>query len=148
RAFREYGVDVDELAVEVTVDRLKARRVLAVPLGAALDDWVSSRRMVSGANAAGWNRLVAVARVIDPEPVRDQLRSTMGQSITPDKQDELHRLADSIDVRTQHPATLVSLARAQQRPQHVDSAIRLLRGARYVRPGDFWLNYELGFALY
>ena len=57
-------------------------------------------------DAAGWKRLVAVARGIDPEPLRDRLRSTWGQPVS-EMQDELRRLADSIDIRAQHPATLV-----------------------------------------
>ena len=44
RAFRDYGVDVEELAVETSIDRLKARPALAIPLAAALDDWVFARR--------------------------------------------------------------------------------------------------------
>ena len=146
RAFRDYGVDVEELAVETSIDRLKARPALAIPLAAALDDWVHARRRVSGKDAAGWKRLVAVARGIDPEPLRDRLRSTWGQPVS-EVQDELRRLAESIDIRAQHPATLVSLARTLRRVKHSDSALRLLRDAQYVYPGDFWLNFELGAAL-
>src|SRR5262249_41881792 len=51
--------------------------------------------------------------------------------------DELRRLADSINIRAQHPGTLVSLARALQRAKHPDSALRLLRDAQSVYPGDF-----------
>ena len=76
RAFRDYGVDVEELAVEASIERLKARPALAIPLAAALDDWVSVRRRSSKGDDAGWKRLVAVARGIDPEPLRDRLRST------------------------------------------------------------------------
>jgi hypothetical protein len=74
RAFREYGVDVNELPVETSLDRLKARRALAVALAAALEHWVLARREVSGADVARWQRLVAVARGIDPEPLRDRVR--------------------------------------------------------------------------
>ena len=147
RAFRDYGVDALELAVETSIDRLKARTALAIPLAAALDDWVYARRRLSEKDAAGWKRLVAVARGIDPQPLRDRLRSTWGQPVS-DVQDELRRLADSIDIRAQHPATLVSLARTLTSTKQVDSAIRLLRDAQYVYPADFWLNSELAFALY
>ena len=146
RAFREYGVDVDELPVETSIDRLKARPALAVALAAALDDWVRARRLVSRADVARWKRLVAVARGIDPEPLRDRVRAAWGQPVA-NVRDDLRRLADSIDVRAQHPATLVILARTLRRVQHPDSAIRILRDAQYVHPGDFWLNYELGLVL-
>jgi tetratricopeptide (TPR) repeat protein len=147
RAFREYGVDAVELPVEASIGRLKAHPLFAIPLAAALDDWVDARRRVSETDAAGWKRLVAVARGIDPEPLRDQLRSTWGQPVS-ESQEDLRRLADSINIRAQHPATLVSLARTLKRVKHSDSALRLLRDAQYVKPGDFWLNFELGAALY
>src|SRR5262249_31343126 len=47
RAFRDYGVDVEGLAVEASIDRLKAHPALALPLAAALDDWAYVRRQLS-----------------------------------------------------------------------------------------------------
>ncbi len=134
RAFRDYGVDVDELPVETSIDRLKARPVLAVVPAAALDDWVFSRRPLSEADVGRWHRLVAVARGIDSEPLRDRVRAAWGQPVA-DVRDDLRRLADSIDVQAQHPATLHILAGTLQRVQHPDSAIRILRVAQYVHPG-------------
>jgi tetratricopeptide (TPR) repeat protein len=146
RAFRDYGVDVEELAVETSIDRLKARPALAIPLAAALDDWVYVRRQVPETNAADWRKLVAVARGIDPEPMRDRLRSTWGQPIS-DIEDDLRRLAESINVQMQHPATLVILARSLQRGKLTDHALRILCDAQHGCPGDFWLNFECGDAL-
>jgi eukaryotic-like serine/threonine-protein kinase len=147
RAFREYGVDVDELPVETSIDRLKARPALAVVLAVALDDWVRPRRRVSKDDAARWKRLVAVARGIDPEPLRDRIRAAWGQPVAK-VPDDLLRLADSIDVWAQHTATLGMLTRALRQVQQTDSALRILRDAQYVHPGDFWLNFELGYVLY
>ena len=69
RAFRDYGVDVERLSVEEAVGRLKARPALAIPLTAALDDWVYARHKVANQDVAGWKRLVAVACGIDPETI-------------------------------------------------------------------------------
>ncbi len=146
RAFGEYGVDVDELPVETSIDRLKARPALAVVLAAVLDDWVFARRRVSGADIARWKRLVAVARGIDPEPLRDRARAAWGQPVA-NVRDDLRRLADSIDVPAQHPATLIILARTLRQVQHLDAALRILRDAQNLHPGDFWLNLELGIEL-
>ncbi len=146
RAFREYGVDVDELPVETSIDRLKARPQRAVVLAVALDDWVRARRRVKREDVGRWKRLVAVARGIDPEPLRDRVRAAWGQPVA-NVPDDLRRLADSIDVRTQHTATLAMLTRALQQVQQTDSALRILRDAHYVHPGDFWLNFELGYVL-
>jgi tetratricopeptide (TPR) repeat protein len=147
RAFRDYGVDVEALSVEASIDRLKSRPALAIPLAAALDDWVLVRRNVSDEDSAHWQPLVAVARGIDPEPLRDRLRSTWVQPVS-EAEDELRRLAESIDVRAQHPATLFTLAQTLLERKQSDSALQLLRNAQYTYPGDFWLNFQLGNALY
>jgi tetratricopeptide (TPR) repeat protein/serine/threonine protein kinase len=147
RAFRDYGVDVEALAVEVSIERLKARPLLAVPLAAALDDRVRLLHPVSKRDSAGRKRLVAVARGIDPEPLRDRLRSTWMQPVSPQLQDELRRLAESIDIRAHHPTTLLSLARTLRQVELTDSSMRILRDAQFAYPGDFWLNIELGLAL-
>ena len=135
RAFREFGVDIDELPLDTSIDRLKARPALAVVLAAALDDWASVRREVPKVDVARWNRLVAVARGIDPEPLRDRVRAAWGQPVA-NVRDDLRRLADSIDVRAQHPATLFMLARALLQVQHTDSALRILRDVQFVHPED------------
>jgi tetratricopeptide (TPR) repeat protein len=141
QAFRDYGVDIDQLAVEASIDRLKARPALAIPLAAALDQWVTARREVAAAEA-DWQRLWAVARGIDPEPLRDRFRATSGRPLA-EVQDERRRLVESIDVRAHHPATLNLLARARG-IQNSDLALRLLRDAQSAYPGDFWLNFTLG----
>jgi tetratricopeptide (TPR) repeat protein len=146
QAFRDYGVDVDELAVETAIDRLKARPTLAIPVGAALDDWVGTRIAIPKRPADGWKRLVAVARGIDSDLVRDRLRS-FGVETVPDVQGELRRLAGSIDLRAQHPATLIRLAVSLRQRKDSHSALRLLREAQLIYPADFWLNFELAHAL-
>ncbi len=57
RAFREFGVDVDELPVETSIDRLKARPALAIVLAVALDDWARAgarSRKTMPAPGSGW----------------------------------------------------------------------------------------------
>lgn len=144
RAFRDYGVDVDELTVEASIQRLKARPALAIPLAAALDAWVFLRRQHTPAKKeiGGWERLVAMARGIDPEPLRDRLRSTWGRPVS-ETRDELRRLADSIDIGAQHPATILCLVRTLQQAELRESALRILRDAHYVHPADYYLNLAL-----
>ena len=62
-------------------------------------------------------------------------------------QEELRLLAESIDLRAQHPATLHLLARTKKAPHSVFGESDL-REAQSVYPGDFWLNFELGHALH
>jgi tetratricopeptide (TPR) repeat protein len=147
RAFRDYGVDVDALAVEASIDRLKARPALAIPLAAALDDWVAARRFGGGQDTTDWKRLVAVARDLDPEPLRDHLRSRWGQPTTPESLADLRRLVASIGVRSQHPATLHQLANTLWRVQLHDLRVEVLRRAQLRHRSDFWINFSLAGAL-
>ena len=144
RTFGDFGVDVDALAVEQSIQRLKARPALTIPLAAALDEWVFIRRAPGYTeDHAGWEQLAAITHGIDPEPLRDRLRSTWGRPIA-ETQDELRRLAESIDVRAHHPATLYQAALTLQGGPR----LRLLREAQSVYPGDYWLNHFLGNELY
>jgi len=148
RAFRRYGVDVDRMPVHISLERLKSRPALAVTVAAACDDWVEVRWSISRSDAGGRKRLTAIARAIDSNPLRDRLRATWGQDVTPRLQADLRRLAGSIDVDTQHPATLNNLAHTLRRAKLGDVAVQLLRRAQAAHPGDFWLNDALGRQLY
>jgi serine/threonine protein kinase/tetratricopeptide (TPR) repeat protein len=145
RAFREHGVDTEALTLGAAIDRLRTRSELAIPLAAALDDWVDARRKAFPTDDR-WKRLVSIARGVDPEPMRDRLRSIWGQTASQSEGD-LRRMAETIDVRAQHPATLVTLARSLKRGKPSDTALRILREAQHVYPGDFYLNFECGNAL-
>src|SRR5262249_15415513 len=90
---------------------------------------------------------VAMARGIDPDSLRDRLRAAWGQPVA-DTRDDLRRLADSIDVRAQHPATLIMLAGALLRGDQPDLALRTLRDAQHAHPGDYWLNSGLAWCFY
>jgi serine/threonine protein kinase/tetratricopeptide (TPR) repeat protein len=141
RAFREYGVDVESLAVEHSIERLKASPPIVIPVAAALDAWAQEHSN-GKKNAAGVKRLVDIARGIDPEPVRDRLRSTWGKPPS-EVREQLSELAESIDIRAHDPATLLRLAQRLEQVERADLAARLRRDAQDVYPGDFWLNYRL-----
>ena len=131
-----------QLAVETSIERLKARPHSRIPLAAALDDWVSApigRR----SDAADWKRLVAVARGIDPEPLRDRLRATWG-SPTSEVRDELLRLAESIDVRAHHPATLVNLATGLRASECSRTLPLGFCETRKLLPGRFLAQFRPG----
>jgi superkiller protein 3 len=146
QAFRDYGMDMESLPVEEASARLRGNSALAAPVAAALDDWVEARHAL-GEGKPNWERLVAVARGIDPDPVRDRLRSMWGERITPGLQAEARRLAESIDIQAQSPRTLDILARTLAQAQLPDAAVQVLRDGRYAHPGDFWLNFDLGYQL-
>jgi eukaryotic-like serine/threonine-protein kinase len=144
RSFREYGVNVDELLVETAMERLKARPALGIPVAAALDDWARARLEViqKQADDAAAKRLVTIARGIDPEPLRDRMRASWRR---PDSEvgDDLRRVAESIDVRAEHPTALANLHQKLIHVKQQDCALRLLQDAQRAHPADFWLNLRL-----
>jgi serine/threonine-protein kinase len=146
QTFRDYGVDIDALPVDTSIQRLKARPKLVVAVATALDAWFGARAKNNGA-AADWQRLIAVSRGIDPDPVRERIRATLGRPAI-ETQDELRRLTESIDVRSHAPATIERLAKNLRQTKQPDLAIQLLRDGQRIHPTDFWLNYDLGTALW
>ena len=141
RAFRDYGVDVDELPVETAIDRLKARPALVIAIAAALDFWASVRwnEQRGRRDDTASRRLLLVARGIDPQPLRDRIRASWAPKAV-EVADEMRHVAESIDVRTEHPATLVILHWRLLEAKNPDQAVRLLRDAQCAHPGDFWIN--------
>jgi serine/threonine-protein kinase len=141
--FRDNELDVEALSPEEVAARLQGKPALEMAVAAALDDWVDARRFGEEEDSS-WKLLVAVARKLDPDPLRDRLRALWGQPSTPESQADLRQLAESIDVKTQRPATLQTLARTLDRVKLADAALRVLLDGRRAYPGDFWLNYDLG----
>ena len=136
-AFRDAGMDVDQLTEEEAVKRLGSRTHMAVALAAALDDWAFRRH--ANQNTDGADMLRAVALRIDPHPWRQQVRQALA------RQDgkTLERLAASPDVLGQPPATLFQLGRAFRTLDLKDQGIALLRQAQRLHAGDFHINFEL-----
>jgi serine/threonine protein kinase len=148
KAFRAYGVDVEHLPPATAIARLKVRPALAVPLAAALDDWVEARRAAFQDDEADWKKLVTVARGVDPDRLRNQLRAMWEQPVTQQLQAELRSLAKSIKFWDQSPATLCALHRMLMRAELADLAIQILRDGQYAHPDDFWLTFHLGCELH
>jgi hypothetical protein len=84
-AFRDYGVDVEALPVAGAVARLQAKPALAAPIAAALDEWMNARWLLRE-DEPSWKPLMAVARGLDPDPLRDRLRAAWGHPVTPELQ--------------------------------------------------------------
>jgi tetratricopeptide (TPR) repeat protein len=146
-AFRDYGVDVEALPAEEAVARLQAKAALAVPVAAALEDWAFARKSL-GEDAPSWKPLLVIARRLDRDPNRDQFRAWWGRPVTPALQADLLRLAESIDVTTQRPTTLSSLALMLNGAKLPDASLRILQAGQYAHPADFWLNLALGIRLF
>jgi superkiller protein 3 len=144
RAFREFGVHVETLPTDAALTRLGAHRRIALPLAAALDQWAEARLNVFGRDDSGARSLVALARRLDPDPLRDRLRLSWCEKVTPELQSELQALAESIDFRREAPQTLNWLAISLAEAGLDELEERVLRQAQQAHPGDVWLNMHLG----
>ena len=147
RAFREYGVDVDELPVGTSIDRLKARPALAVALAAALDDWVFVRRQVSEADVARWKRLVAVACGIDSGADAGAGAGGLGpahrrRARRPAPAGRVDRRSGSTPGDALHPGPRPPAGSAHEL-RDPDSA-----GRPEPPPGGLLAQFELGYVLY
>jgi serine/threonine-protein kinase len=104
---------------------------------AALDDWAG---ITNDESRREW--LLAVARAADPDQNRDRLRQP---GLWLDKE-ALAQLHEREPAAVLSPQLATALARAL-RNRGGDEA-PLLRAAQARHPDDFWINYELGIALY
>ncbi len=78
-AFREFGLDLDELDPKDAGKRI-ADRSAPVELASFLDDWADARRRTRAKNdEASWRRLVMAAAAADPDPWRNTVREQIGQ---------------------------------------------------------------------
>jgi serine/threonine-protein kinase len=103
---------------------------------AALDDWASRSPDPS---RQAW--LLAVPRGADPHPLRDRLRQPQLWQDGP----QLTRLVQELQVDELSPYLWTALSRVL--PRTGGDGVPLLRAAQARYPQDFWLTYELAWAL-
>ena len=136
-------MDVEALPVDEVAAHLKWKPAMVPPIAAALDNWTDARRSLDLADP-NWKTLGAVARGLDADPLRDRFRASWGKPLTPQLQAELKQLAESIDLKSQGPATLILLVAALNNARLPDLALRIAQRSQFVHPADFWLNLQLG----
>jgi serine/threonine-protein kinase len=137
--FRNLGLDVDRLDPRKLGAAL-AGRTASIEIAADLDDWAFVRR-IARRNEEGWQRLIAAASAVDPNPRRAELWSRFQQG----DRAGLERLTvEAIEQTDKPPATLVLLARALGALGSHERAAEVLRVAWRRHPADFWINFELG----
>ena len=135
-AFAEAGLGREGDDIEAVASAVRASAVRA-EIVAALDDWAS---ITSDRSRRAW--LLAVARGADPVPERDRLRQPElwqdGARLT--------RVAQELRVAELSPQLATALGRVARASG--GEAVALLTAAQARFPQDFWLNFELAFALY
>ncbi len=146
-AFGEYGIDMDKLSEAEAGKKCRGHTRVAVPLVVALDHWALMRREIDESDNTRWRRLVAIAKLVDSDPLRNRLRDLWVKETTNDVKKELAEMAQAERLRDQPPTTLVFLAKALIRATLHEEAVSVLRRAQQAFPGDFWVNFILAYTI-
>jgi serine/threonine-protein kinase len=139
RAFQDYGIDLAVLSAAETAKRMQARRI-RLELARALDIWSGMRRQTGNPGPPDWKQLLDIAKEVDPDPWRGELRDALKQG----EPGALQALAASADVPKLPAGTLHLLAIALRDAGLPERAVALLRQAQRQYPGNLWINDELG----
>ncbi len=138
RAFREYGLDIDE-PTPPAVEQIRARPIHC-QLVAALDDWARMRKALK---RTGWRERLALARVADPDPWRNRLRDAVESKDLK----ILEELATAGQAEEWPLPTLVLLGELANGTPARERVADLLVRAQQRHPNDFWINEILGLLL-
>ncbi len=138
-AFQTYDLDLPRLDPAEAAARVKASKIQSA-LVTALDDWLFVKPRT---DITGRERLLAVVKLADSDPWRQQLRDPATQK----DRGTLERLARDGQVAKQPPSLLVHLGKHLAQVGASDSSVNLLRRAQGIYPNDYWVNYALAVAL-
>ena len=134
-AFLAHGIDLDAGTLEAAAEQL-TRRGLGSEVARSLDTWGDERR--ENGDAAGAERLLELAHMVDADPERAHLREAMyARDIT-----ELRSLA-AAGLNDQPAGTIALLASALLRLKERELALAVFRSGVEQHPGDFELLYLL-----
>ena len=143
-AFHAAGLDIDALGPDAAALKVKSRpSAVALALTAAVDDWAVHRRLARPQDIEGWQRLVAMARAVDPDKTRGRLRQLWSEPDRKAQREPLLNLARDADPQNWPPRSLTLLAGALVNAGEREAAVELLRRAQAEHPGDVWVNYWL-----
>ncbi len=143
-AFHDAGCDPSSQPPAQAGARIKVRPPsVALALAAALDDWAAVRRDLRS-DPTGAARLAEAARVADPDPWRNDLRSAFEIADKPKRKQSLEALAGTAKFDELGPISLSLLGSALAAAGDPAAAATLLRHAQERHPRDVWVNYNLG----
>jgi serine/threonine-protein kinase len=141
-AFAEYGIGPGLVGPKQAAARIGQRPApVRTRIIGAFDDWLYLLRVPEDAGTARW--VEAVLLEADPDPWRKQFREARRKRDL----DELRRLARKVDIAQQPPWTLTLLGMSLHAGEALPEGLELMRRAHGHYPGDFWVNFELGWQL-
>jgi tetratricopeptide (TPR) repeat protein/serine/threonine protein kinase len=141
RAFRAYGANIEALPAAAALAGFRTGSPLATAVAAGLDDWADALWASAGTKAEtreAAERVIAAARILDPDQPRNRLRALWGRWKAPESKEELRRL--SAAAASWDPASVVLMGRALGQAGLREEMATLLRQAQQRYPGDFWIN--------
>jgi eukaryotic-like serine/threonine-protein kinase len=148
-AFHQYGLDLEATPIDQALVRLKSLPEASQrDIAGFLDDWAIVRIelcLLRGSDGYQGDvaKLMAVARGLDPNPDRNQLRSILEQPKLKDQRDTLLAMSKNGRAVEFGPSTSILLAFALEKAEEQESAITVLRAAVVRYPGDLWANLWL-----
>jgi serine/threonine-protein kinase len=144
-AFRDYGIDVDQLQPAEAAARISESQI-AAELADVLDQWTFIRRM---RNSPRVRHLTLVAKAADPDPWRCRLRDALELADT--DQNSARAAFEELDASAPqdvlHHESISRLAWALRHLGEIERAAALLRRAQRAHPDDFWINCDLASSL-
>jgi serine/threonine-protein kinase len=116
---------------------------LGVEIGQALDEWACLRRTSGLLDGSDWKSLLARAKRVDPDPLRNRLRD----ALLAGRSHDLPELLEDLDPEEAPIQTLALYGFILRRTGHPEHAVELLRVAHRRAPGDALVNFYLSVAL-
>jgi serine/threonine-protein kinase len=143
-AFREAGIDLARLKPAEAGAMIQSHPPSVVlGLTGALDEWAAIRRGRRKKPAEA-ETLSAVARIADPDPWRNELRTALDEGDPEDRLTALQLLAGKTKFEELNPMSLQLLGSGLNAAGDRVLAESVLRRAQQRYPRDVWVNYELG----
>src|SRR5262249_32669400 len=136
----EYGIDVVSLDHAKAVQRIRTQAI-KLELTMALDSWATA--CIASRKPGDMKRLLAVARAVDPDETRNQVRQALEHGQT----EVMTELAASVRLSTLPKETLSLLGRALYSAGAWEQTVTVLRLAQQQYPDDYWINFDLAWNL-
>ncbi len=149
KAFQNYGVNLDASQADEVILRLKSLpEQFRSDVVGFLDDWAIVRielahRRGSDQYQRDIANLMAVARGLDADQARNQLRSLLEEPNLRAHRDQLRAMIKDGQAVAFGPSTAILLASALEQAGEQKLAIEVLRSAVVRHPGDLWVNFAL-----
>jgi tetratricopeptide (TPR) repeat protein len=147
-AFREYGVDVNQMPPNDAGARIAASPIAAEMVD-TLDQWAFVRRLANPRDASQARQLSAIAKAADPDPWRTRLREALDLEANDKEQAraDFLELAASTPEEDLHRESISRLAYVLGHLGEREEETSLLRRAQRAHPADFWINHDLARSL-